>query len=80
MSAEIVWLDGAEAATNGVPVERVLEAAKGECEEVVVIGYTKGVGHLYAAASFDANSAERTVFLLEQAKAWLLSGCPEQGE
>ncbi len=53
MSAEpenVVWLDGAEAATKGIPVDNVLESAKAECEEVVVIGYQKGSAErLYVA-------------------------------
>lgn len=74
----IVWLDGAEAETNGVPVESVLEAAKDQCEEVVVFGYLKGDNGLYVASSFGSHAAERTIWLIEQTKKWLLAGCPEK--
>lgn len=76
----VVWLDGAEAKTLGVPVpvpvSAVCDAAKDACEEIVVIGYQKGDGKLYCAASFANASAEKTVWIMEQAKAWLLKGCP----
>ena len=75
--AEIIWLDGAEAETNGVPVDAVLDGAKDECEEVVVIGYVKGrPNHLYMAASFGERSAEQTIWLMKLAEKWLLEGCP----
>lgn len=74
----VVWLEGAEAETHGVPVDEVLDRARDVCEEVVVLGYLKGNPHgLYAASSFGTHSAERTVWMLEQAKKWLLAGCPE---
>lgn len=77
-SENIVWLEGAEASTKGIPVEDVLNWAKGECEEVVVIGYVKGKpNRLYAAASFAAHGAERTLWLMEQVKAWFIAGCPQ---
>jgi len=76
--AEVVWLDGAKVETLGVPVADVLDGAKDECEEVVVIGYRKGGDSLYMAASFGARSAERTPWRRERARAWLLQGCPDQ--
>lgn len=81
MTDNVVWLDDAEAATYGVPVEQVLAAAGEECEEVLVLGYLKGgADQLYAHASFGAHSAERSLWLMEQAKAWLLKGCPADEE
>lgn len=73
----VIWLEGAEAATHGVPVSKVCDAAKEACEEVVILGYAKD-GSLYTRASFAEFSSERTIWLLEQCKAWLLAGCPEQ--
>lgn len=76
--ANIIWLDGAKVETSGVPVANVCDSAKEACEEVVIVGYEKGVGRLYVAASFGPHSSERTVWIIEQAKNWLLAGCPEQ--
>ena len=73
----VVWLAGAESETHGVSIDEVLSAAKEECEEVVVLGYLKGTPeHLFARATFGASSAERSVWLMERVKAWLLNGCP----
>jgi hypothetical protein len=74
--AEVIWLEGAEAATKGVPVANVCDSAKEACEEVVVVGYEKGSGKLYVASSFAEANAERSVWIMEQAKAWLIAGCP----
>ncbi len=76
----VVWLEGAKVQADGVPVDQVLETAKGHLREVVVLGLEKETGHLYAAASFPGtHSAQETVWLMEFAKKWLLDGCPAQG-
>ena len=77
MTDNVVWPDDAEAAIYGVPVEQVLAAAGEACEEVLVLGYLKGKPEqLYAHASFGAHSAERSLWLMERVRAWLLTGCP----
>lgn len=78
--AEVIWLEGAKVGTHGVPVESVCDNAKEACEEIVVIGYEKGAGKLYVASSFGAHGAERTAWIIEQAKQWLIAGCPADGD
>jgi len=75
MTAEIVTL-GKEVVGGGWTLnpDKVLESAKGKLTHCIVIGYDEH-GELYTAATHDAN---QTVFMLEQAKVWLVRGCPAE--
>ena len=60
-----------------VPVNRVLAGARSSAlTEVVVIGYEPD-GSIYAAGSHGAADAN---WLIDQAKAWILAGCPTQDD
>lgn len=69
--AEVIKLFGKCADGDGVPVPAVCSAASEACEEVVVIGYEKGSGDIYFATSFAEHAAERTLWIMDQAKRWL---------
>lgn len=58
-----------------VPVNRVLAGARAAgLTDVVVLGYTPE-GDLYAGGS---HGAADTNWLIDQAKKWIIDGCPEQ--
>lgn len=58
-----------------VPVNRVLAGARSAIlTDVVVLGYRPD-GSLYSASSHGAPDAN---WLIDQAKAWILAGCPGQ--
>ena len=79
MSENVVRLKLVEGCGNGtvVPVNRVLAAGRAAgLTDVVVIGYDAD-GALYAGSSHGASD---TLWLLEQAKAWILAGCPAQDD
>lgn len=74
MSAKVVKLKLVNGVGRNAKVaaNRVLAGARGKLREVVVIGYTLD-GDIYAASSEGPGD---TVWLIEQAKRWILEGCP----
>lgn len=77
MSGEVVKLKLVDGCGSGavVPPNRVLAGARAAgLTDVVVLGYDAG-GDLYAASSHGATD---TNWLIDQAKKWILDGCPEQ--
>lgn len=53
-----------------IPVERVLESAKGQLEGVVIMGFTKEGDHYFASTYADGGTV---IWLLEQLKLQLLT-------
>ena len=53
-----------------IPADRVLEAAMGELEKVVVIGYDKDGEEYFASSIADGGT---TLWLMERSKAKLLA-------
>lgn len=79
MTAEIIKLKLVEGCGSGavVPVNKVLAGARAsKLTDVVVMGYTED-GMLYAASS---HGAADTNWLIDQTKAWILAGCPDQDD
>ena len=58
--------------TQKMSAAKVLNGAKGKLDECVVLGFDKQ-GDLYAASTEGPGD---TLWLIEQAKAWILNGCP----
>lgn len=57
--------------SNEIPADKVLVAAIGELDAVVVLGYKKGSKEEYFAASFPTKEA--TLWLLERCKRQVLA-------
>lgn len=77
MADNVVRLRLVEGVGSGavVPVNKVLAGARArKLTDVVVLGYDQD-GDVYAASS---HGAADTNWLIDQAKQWILSGCPEQ--
>lgn len=53
----------------GIPVDRVLEAAKGELDSVILIGYDKDGGEYFSSTIADGGEV---LWLIERAKKLLL--------
>lgn len=73
----VVHLKLVKGCGNGhvVPPSRVLAGGRAAgLTDVVVLGYDAD-GALYAGSS---HGAADTLWLIEQAKIWLLDGCPEE--
>lgn len=77
MSDNVVKLRLVDGCGNGavVPVNRVLAGGRAAgLTDCVVLGYCED-GSIYASSS---HGAPDTVWLMEQAKRWILEGCPAQ--
>lgn len=75
MSAKVLSFPKGQVVGNGTRLKasRLLGAARREnLDECIVLGYDQD-GKIYAAST---EGAPDTLWLMEQAKKWILDGCP----
>ena len=75
MSAKVLSFPKGHVVGNGTKIKaaKVLSGArKADLDECVVLGYDQS-GGIYASST---EGAPDTIWLIEQAKKWILDGCP----
>lgn len=75
MSDNLVYLD--VATRLNIPADRVIDAAKGNLDRVVIIGYDHDGAEYFASSIADGGEVN---WLLDRCKHKLLRMCDEDGE